>query len=114
MPKTRPFVVFLLICFLFHLVNAVALPLSMQAINKLGAYDVWEGGRPGTRVDFLLSTMCVSLSQACQVYVAPKVKGTDRYGRKPAFLAACVVLGVRCLLLSMFCRILEEGGGGDC
>ena len=108
--KERPFAAFLLICFLFHLVNAVALPLSMQAINKLGS-DAWDNNT-GSSFDFLLSTLCVSLSQACMVYVAPKVRGTDRYGRKPAFLAATFVLGVRCLLLSLFCRILEGGGGG--
>ena len=107
----REFDVFLILCSAFHLLGAVALPLSMQAISVLDrVQEPWEGYVPSAS-NFLLSALCVTVSRACTIYVAPKVKGTHAFGRKPALLAACVVLATRCALLALFCKILEGRGG---
>lgn len=80
---------FIVICFLFHLSNGTVLPLVMQTL-AIG------NGASG----ILLSGMCITIAQLVMV-VSAKICGTysAKYGRKWLFLAGLGIVPIRCAIL---------------
>lgn len=95
--------VFVIICFTFHLSNGTVLPLVMQAL-ALGE------GKSG----ILMSGMCIIIAQACMVvsaHVCGKYSGM--YGRKGLFLVGILSVPLRCAILSFLLHIKENGASAD-
>ena len=95
--------VFVIICFSFHLSNGTVLPLVMQAL-ALGE------GKSG----ILMSGMCIIIAQACMVvsaHVCGKYSGM--YGRKGLFLVGILSVPLRCAILSFLLYIKENGASAD-
>jgi len=96
-------IIFVIICFAFHLANEVVLPLVMQTL-AIG------NGRGGV----LLSGFCVIVAQAGMVVTAKfcgKYAGT--IGRKPLFLMGLLALSLRCLILTVLLSMKGDTGVGD-
>ena len=102
--KNTPFMFFAAMCFAFHLVNAVALPLSMQVFAEVNIY----GGDGDSGNNFLLSSMCIVLAQGMMVFVASKCGACDVIGRKFLFSLAIVILTFRCFILSFLVSALHS------
>jgi hypothetical protein len=98
-PKNQPFRAFVLHCTLFHVVNAVVLPLTMQLINLNESIDDVDVSHDA-QIAFAMSTLCVVLSQAAMVWIVPKARATDIFGRKPGYCFALSVLACRCFILA--------------
>lgn len=100
--KDPVLVVFVLICFTFHLANESVLPLVMQTL-AIG------NGRSGV----LMSALCVIIAQAFMVVTA-KFCGNYAgiYGRKTLFLVGLLALTVRCAILSMILSMKGDTGVG--
>lgn len=89
--KDYKLIVFIIICFTFHLANGTVLPLVMQTL-ALG------NGRTG----ILLSGSCVILAQAFMVLSASICgKYSAVYGRKLLFLIGILSVPVRCAILAL-------------
>jgi len=96
-------ILFVIICFTFHLANEVVLPLVMQTL-AIG------NGRGGV----LLSGFCVIVAQAGMVVTANFCgKYAGIIGRKPLFLMGLLALTVRCFILSMLLTFSGDTGVGD-
>jgi MFS family permease len=96
--KERKVLVFILICFTFHLANATVLPLVMQTL-AIG----------NERTGILMSGLCVIVSQAFMVMSANICgKYSGIYGRKPLFLIGILSLPIRCGILSLLLTIKEN------
>lgn len=91
--------IFILVCFLFHLSNGTVLPLVMQTLA------IGNGG-----VGILMSGMCISVAQVVMVFAA-KICGTysGTYGRKWLFLIGLAIVPIRCAILG--CLLLVKGDG---
>ena len=81
---------FIVVCFLFHLSNGTILPLVMQTLA------IGNGG-----VGILMSGMCISVAQVIMVCAA-KICGdfSGKYGRKPLFLIGLGIVPVRAAILA--------------
>jgi MFS family permease len=92
--------IFILVCFLFHLSNGTVLPLVMQTLA------IGNGG-----VGILMSGMCISVAQVIMV-MAAKICGTysGTYGRKYLFLIGLAIVPIRCAILG---SLLMFKGDGD-
>lgn len=90
---------FILLCFLFHLSNGTVLPLVMQTLA------IGNGG-----VGILMSGMCITVAQTVMVCAA-KICGTysGRYGRKWLFLIGLVIVPIRCAILAFLLTIKGDG-----
>lgn len=93
---------FIVICFLFHLSNGTVLPLVMQTL-ALG------NGKSG----ILLSGMCITIAQLVMVASA-KVCGTysAQYGRKGLFLIGLGIVPIRCAILALLLTIRGDSEAG--
>eukprot|EP00980_Cylindrotheca_fusiformis_P025639 scaffold14307_cov177-Cylindrotheca_fusiformis.AAC.3 len=93
---------FIVICFLFHLSNGTVLPLVMQTL-AIG------NGRSG----ILMSGMCITIAQLVMVASA-KVCGTysAKYGRKILFLIALGIVPIRCAILAGLLAIQGDNDAG--
>lgn len=82
--------IFILVCFLFHLSNGTVLPLVMQTLA------IGNGG-----IGILMSGMCISVAQVVMV-LAAKICGTysGQYGRKWLFLIGLAIVPIRCAILA--------------
>ncbi|KAG7360387.1 permease [Nitzschia inconspicua] len=91
--------IFILVCFLFHLSNGTVLPLVMQTLA------IGNGG-----VGILMSGMCISVAQVVMV-MAAKICGTysGTYGRKYLFLIGLAIVPIRCAILAALLMIKGEG-----
>lgn len=91
--------IFILVCFLFHLSNGTVLPLVMQTLA------IGNGG-----VGILMSGMCISVAQVVMVFAA-KVCGTysGRYGRKWLFMIGLAIVPIRCAILGFLLMIKGQG-----
>lgn len=90
---------FILLCFLFHLSNGTVLPLVMQTLA------IGNGS-----VGMLMSGMCITVAQIVMVCAA-KICGTysNRYGRKWLFLIGLVIVPIRCAILAGLLTIKGDG-----
>lgn len=80
---------FILICFLFHLSNGTVLPLVMQTL-AIG------NGQSG----ILMSGMCITIAQLVMVVSAHVCgKYSAKYGRKWLFLIGLGIVPIRCAIL---------------
>eukprot|EP00529_Nitzschia_sp_RCC80_P018381 CAMPEP_0113452498 /NCGR_PEP_ID=MMETSP0014_2-20120614/6877_1 /TAXON_ID=2857 /ORGANISM="Nitzschia sp." /LENGTH=516 /DNA_ID=CAMNT_0000343871 /DNA_START=541 /DNA_END=2091 /DNA_ORIENTATION=+ /assembly_acc=CAM_ASM_000159 len=81
---------FIVVCFLFHLSNGTILPLVMQTLA------IGNGG-----VGILMSGMCISVAQVIMVCAA-KICGdfSGKYGRKPLFLIGLGIVPIRAAILA--------------
>jgi len=89
--------IFILICFTFHLSNATVLPLVMQTLAI-------ANGRTG----ILMSGLCIVIGQTFMVpsaHICGKYSGM--YGRKRLFLLGLLSLPVRCAMLTLLLRIKQ-------
>jgi MFS family permease len=95
-------VLFIVICFLFHLSNGTILPLVMQTL-AIG------NGRSG----ILLSGMCITIAQLVMVASA-KVCGTysAKYGRKWLFLIGLGIVPIRCAILGGLLTLKGDDDAG--
>lgn len=93
---------FIVICFLFHLSNGTVLPLVMQTL-AIG------NGKTG----MLLSGMCITIAQLVMVASA-KVCGTysAQYGRKGLFLIGLGIVPIRCAILAFLLTIKGDDDAG--
>ena len=100
--KDPKLLIFVVICFFFHLSNGTVLPLVMQTLAI-------ENGRTG----ILMSGLCIIIAQACMVMSA-KICGdySGLYGRKGLFLIGLVSVPVRCAILTGLLHLKEAGVGG--
>ncbi len=91
--------VFVIICFTFHLSNGTVLPLVMQTLAI-------ANGRTG----ILMSGFCIIIAQAFMVMSA-KICGTYSgiYGRKTLFLIGILSVPVRCAILTFLLQIKGNG-----
>ena len=90
--------VFVLICFTFHLSNGTVLPLVMQTLAM-------ESGRTG----ILMSGFCVIVAQAFMVLSASICgKYSAVYGRKMLFLIGILSVPVRCGILSLLLTVKQN------
>jgi MFS family permease len=96
--KDPTLLIFILICFTFHLSNGTVLPLVMQTLAL-------ENGRSG----ILLSGFCVIVAQAFMVASA-KICGTYSgiYGRKLLFLIGLLSVPLRCAILTFLLTLKEH------
>lgn len=89
--------VFILICFTFHLSNGTVLPLVMQTLAM-------ENGRTG----ILESGLCVIVAQAFMVLSANICgKYSSIYGRKMLFLIGILSVPIRCGILTLLLSAKE-------
>lgn len=96
--KDPKLLVFILICFTFHLSNGTVLPLVMQTL-ALG------NGRSG----ILMSGLCVIVAQAfmvCSASICGKYSGI--YGRKLLFLIGILSVPIRCFILTCLLTVKEN------
>jgi len=93
---------FIVICFLFHLSNGTVLPLVMQTL-AIG------NGKSG----ILLSGMCITIAQLVMVGSA-KICGTysAQYGRKGLFLIGLGIVPIRCAILAGLLTIKGDADAG--
>lgn len=93
---------FIVICFLFHLSNGTVLPLVMQTL-AIG------NGRSG----ILLSGMCITIAQLVMVASA-KACGTysAKYGRKWLFLIGLGIVPIRCAILGGLLTLKGDADAG--
>ncbi|CAJ1889905.1 unnamed protein product [Cylindrotheca closterium] len=93
---------FIVICFLFHLSNGTVLPLVMQTL-AIG------NGKNG----ILLSGMCITIAQLVMVASA-KTCGTysEKYGRKGLFLVGLGIVPIRCAILAGLLAIKGDSDAG--
>ena len=91
--------IFILVCFLFHLSNGTVLPLVMQTLA------IGNGN-----VGILMSGMCISVAQVVMVGAA-KVCGTysGQYGRKWLFLIGLAIVPIRCAILGGLLMLKGDG-----
>ena len=92
--------IFIVICFTFHLSNASVLPLVMQTLAI-------ANGRTG----LLMSGLCIVIGQLFMVpsaHICGKYSGM--YGRKRLFLLGLLCLPVRCALLTLLLHIKQMNG----
>jgi MFS family permease len=91
--------IFILVCFLFHLSNGTVLPLVMQTLA------IGNGG-----VGILMSGMCISVAQVIMV-MAAKICGTysGKYGRKYLFLIGLAIVPIRCAILGGLLMLKGNG-----
>jgi MFS family permease len=88
-------VIFVIICFTFHLSNGTVLPLVMQNLAI-------ANGKAG----ILMSGFCIIIAQAFMVMSA-KICGTYSgiYGRKGLFLIGLLSVPLRCAILTVLLKI---------
>lgn len=87
--KDPKLLIFVIICFLFHLANGTVLPLVMQTLAV-------GNGKTG----ILMSGLCVIVAQAFMVLSASLCgKYSGIYGRKPLFLIGILSVPIRCAIL---------------
>lgn len=91
--------IFILVCFLFHMSNGTVLPLVMQTLA------IGNGG-----VGILMSGMCISVAQVIMV-MAAKICGTysGKYGRKYLFLIGLAIVPIRCAILAGLLMLKGDG-----
>jgi len=92
--------VFICICFTFHLSNGTVLPLVMQTLAI-------ANGRAG----ILMSGFCIIVAQAFMVasaHICGKYSGM--YGRKGLFLLGILSVPIRCALLTLLLHIRGVNG----
>jgi MFS family permease len=92
--------IFILICFTFHLSNGTVLPLVMQTLAI-------ANGRTG----ILMSGFCIIIAQTFMVasaHVCGKYSGM--YGRKGLFLLGMLSVPVRCAILTFLVHIKQVYG----
>jgi MFS family permease len=92
--------IFILICFTFHLSNGTVLPLVMQTLAI-------ANGRAG----ILMSGFCIIIAQIFMVasaHVCGKYSGM--YGRKGLFLLGMLSVPVRCAILTLLVHIKQVNG----
>lgn len=97
-------VIFIIICFCFHMANGTILPLVMQTLAV-------ANGRSG----ILESGLCIIIAQACMV-VSAKICGSYSgvYGRKTLFLIGLFSVPFRCVILVYLLKVKENiADGGD-
>lgn len=95
--KDPKLLVFVIICFTFHLSNGTVLPLVMQAL-AIG------NGRSG----ILMSGLCIIVAQTFMVMSASICgKYSGIYGRKSLFLVGILSVPVRCAILALLLHIKE-------
>lgn len=93
--------VFIIICFTFHLSNGTVLPLVMQTL-ALG------GGRQG----ILLSGLCIIIAQIFMVVSASICgKYSGIFGRKGIFLAGLFIVPIRCALITFLVTLKAQNEG---
>lgn len=93
--------IFIIICFTFHLSNGTVLPLVMQTL-ALG------GGREG----ILLSGLCIIIAQIFMVMSASICgKYSGVYGRKGIFMAGLLSVPIRCALITFL--VTMKGNNND-
>lgn len=95
-------VLFVIVCFCFHMSNGTVLPLVMQTLAI-------ANGRTG----ILMSGMCIIIAQAFMVLSA-KICGdySATYGRKTLFLIGLFSVPIRCSILTCLLTMKEAAGGG--
>jgi MFS family permease len=94
--------IFIIICFTFHLSNGTVLPLVMQTL-ALG------GGREG----ILLSGLCIIIAQIFMVMSASICgKYSGVYGRKGIFLAGLLSVPIRCALITFLVTMKGDNNDG--
>lgn len=92
--------VFICICFTFHLSNGTVLPLVMQTLAIANG-----------RVGILMSGFCIIIAQIFMVasaHVCGKYSGM--YGRKKLFLLGILSVPVRCAILTLLLQIKSMNG----
>ncbi len=93
--------IFVLICFTFHLSNGTVLPLVMQALA------IGNG-----KIGILMSGLCIIIAQMFMVMSANICgKYSGIYGRKPLFLIGILSVPVRCAILTLLLHIKESYDG---
>lgn len=101
--KDPVLMVFILICFTFHLSNGTVLPLVMQTLAI-------ANGRTG----ILMSGFCIIIAQAFMVGSAHTCgKYSSMYGRKGLFLIGILSVPVRCAILTTLLHLKTNGYGGE-
>mmetsp|Transcript_17454 Transcript_17454/g.35871 ORF Transcript_17454/g.35871 Transcript_17454/m.35871 type:complete len:514 (+) Transcript_17454:107-1648(+) len=90
---------FIAVCFLFHVSNGTVLPLVMQTLA------IGNGS-----VGMLMSGMCITIAQVVMVFAA-KICGTysGKYGRKWLFLIGLAIVPIRCAILACLLTIKGDG-----
>lgn len=91
---------FILICFTFHLSNGTVLPLVMQTLA------IANGG-----TGILMSGFCIIIAQTFMVlsaHICGKYSGI--YGRKGLFLLGLMSVPIRCAILTALLRIKDSVG----
>lgn len=92
--------IFICICFTFHLSNGTVLPLVMQTLAIANG-----------RVGILMSGFCIIIAQVFMVasaHVCGKYSGM--YGRKKLFLLGILSVPVRCAILTFLLYIKSRNG----
>ena len=94
--------IFVVICFFFHLSNGTVLPLVMQTLA------IANGG-----TGILMSGLCIIIAQFFMVLSA-KICGeySGVYGRKGIFLIGLISVPIRCAILTGLLHLKEAGVGG--
>lgn len=101
--KDPVLLVFIIICFTFHLSNGTVLPLVMQTL-AIG------NGRSG----IVMSGFCIIIAQACMVASANICgKYSGLYGRKGLFLVGILSVPIRCAILAFLLMIKASAEGND-
>jgi MFS family permease len=90
---------FIAVCFLFHVSNGTILPLVMQTLA------IGNGS-----IGILMSGMCISVAQVVMVFAA-KICGTysGKYGRKWLFLIGLIIVPIRCAILALLLTYKGDG-----
>jgi MFS family permease len=92
--------IFICICFTFHLSNGTVLPLVMQTLAIANG-----------RVGILMSGFCIIIAQVFMVasaHICGKYSGM--YGRKKLFLLGILSVPVRCAILTFLLYIKSKNG----
>lgn len=95
--------VFVIICFTFHLSNGTVLPLVMQTLAI-------ANGRTG----ILMSGFCIIIAQACMVvsaHICGKYSGM--YGRKGLFLVGILSVPLRCAILAGLLHLKDQNAAAN-
>ena len=61
---------FFIFCFLFNLINAILLPLSMQIVSVSDEMDEEDGEVATTRITFSYAILCITIAQSVMVIAA--------------------------------------------
>lgn len=95
--KDSTTIIFIFICFTFHLSNGTILPLVMQTVAR-------DNGRMG----LLLSGLCIAIAQIFMEFSAELCGAySGRYGRKKLFIVGILTVPLRCTILSCM-RIFKD------